>query len=168
LKASEQLAQAVNCPATFQSSNPIGDQGQNIPSTLVTVTVTYKAEAYDQNGMNALVANLLQQKAKDTLGTDATSYAEQGPPIIHSQVQQINPDQSVTLIVSAKGLWVYQFSNDQRQQLATLIAGKPVDTARRLLEQQAGIHNVIISTSGGVLPSNVSQISIAVQGGSAG
>jgi hypothetical protein len=164
LKASEQLAQAVNCPATFQSSNPIGDQGQNIPSTQITVTVTCKAEAYDQNGMNTLVANLLQQKAKDTLGSDATSYAEQGPPIIHSQVQQINADQSVSLIVSAKGLWVYQFSNDQKLQLAKLIAGKAVDASKTLLTAQMGVQDATTSTNNPTLPTDPSQISIVIQG----
>jgi hypothetical protein len=163
LKSGEQLASATNCPFTYQSSNQIGDQGENIPSTQVTVTVTCKAEAYDQNGMNTLVANLLQQKAKDTLGTDANNYAEQGTPIIHSQVQQINPDQSVSLIVSAEGLWVYQFSNDQKLQLAKLIAGKAVDAAKTLLTAQMGVQDATISTNNSTLPTDPSQISIVIQ-----
>jgi hypothetical protein len=163
LKSGEQLASATNCPFTYQSSNQIGDQGENIPSTQVTVTVTCKAEAYDQNGMNTLVANLLQQKAKDTLGIDANNYAEQGTPIIHSQVQQINPDQSVSLIVSAEGLWVYQFSNDQKLQLAKLIVGKAVDAAKTLLTAQMGVQDATISTNNSTLPTDPSQISIVIQ-----
>jgi hypothetical protein len=163
LKSGEQLAQAVNCPTTFQSSNPIGDQGENIPSTQITVTVTCKTEAYDQNGMNTLVAGLLQQKARDTLGSDASNYAEQSTPIIHSQVQQINPDQSVSLIVSTEGLWVYQFNNDQKLQLAKLIAGKTVDAAKTLLTAQMGVQDATISANNSTLPADPSQISIVIQ-----
>jgi hypothetical protein len=164
LKSDEQLAQATNCPSTFQSSNQIGDQGVNIPNTSVTVTVTCKAEAYDQNGMNTLAANLLQQKAKTELGTDSANYTEQGTPIIHSQVQQINADQSVSLIVTVRGLWVYQFSNEQKLQLAKLIAGKPVDAAKTLLTAQMGVQDATISTNNSTLPTDPSQISIVIQG----
>lgn len=161
LKAGEQLAQATNCPGTFQSSNQIGDQGVNIPSTSVTVTVACKAEAYDQNGMNTLVTNLLQQKAKTDVGPN---YAEQGAPIIHSQVQQISSDQSVSLIVTARGLWVYQFSSDQKLQLAKMIAGKTVEAAKTLLAAQMGVQDVTISTNGSTLPTDPGQISIVIQG----
>jgi VCBS repeat-containing protein len=160
LKSGEQLAQATNCPANVQSSNPVGDHGTNIPSTSVTVTVTCKAEAYDQNGMNSLVTSLLQQKAKTGVGAN---YSEQGNPIIHSQVQQINDDQSVSLIVTARGLWVYQFSNQQKQQLARLIAGKTVNDAKTLLTAQMGVQDATISTNGSTLPTDPSQISIVIQ-----
>jgi hypothetical protein len=161
LKSGEQLAQATNCPATSQSSNQIGDQGVNIPSTSVTVTVTCKAEAFDQNGMNTLVTNLLQQKAKTDIGS---TYTEQGAPIIHSQVQQINTDQSVSLIVTVRGLWVYQFSSDQKSQLAKLIAGKTVEAAKTLLTAQMGVQDATISTNNSTLPTDPSQISIVIQG----
>jgi len=161
LKSGEQLAQATDCPATFQSSNQIGDQGINIPSTSVIVTVKCKAEAYDQNGMTTLVTNLLQQKAKTDVGPN---YTEQGSPIIHSQVQQINADQSVSLIVTAKGLWVYQFSSDQKLQLARLIAGKTVAAAKTLLTAQVGVQDATISTNNSTLPTDPSQISIVIQG----
>jgi serine/threonine protein kinase len=164
LKSGEQLAQATNCPSTFQSSNQIGDQGVNIPTSSVTVTVTCKAEAFDQNGMNALAANLLQQKAKTELGTDSANYTEQGTPIIRSQVQQINADQSVSLIVTARGLWIYQFSNDQKLQLAKLIAGKTSDAAKTLLTAQMGVQDATISTNKFTLPTDPSQISIMIQG----
>jgi serine/threonine protein kinase len=161
LQAGEQLAQPAACQANVQNDNPIGDQGQNIPSTNAAVTVTCKATAYDQNGLRSLVTNLLQQQASVSIGPH---YALQGPITVHTQNQQINQDNSVTLLIDAYGTWIYQFSSDQRQQLARLIAGKSADAARMLLEQQAGIRNVTIATSSGVLPSDVGKIDVEVQG----
>jgi serine/threonine protein kinase len=161
LQAGEQLAQPAACQANVQNDNPIGDQGQNIPSTNVAVTVTCKGTAYDQNGLRSLVTNLLQQQASASIGPH---YALQGPITIHTRNQQINQDNSVTLLIDAYGTWSYQFSSDQRQQLARLIAGKSADAARVLLEQQAGIRNVTIATSSGVLPSDVGKIDVEVQG----
>jgi hypothetical protein len=161
LQAGEQLPQAPNCPATVQNDKPIGDQGQNIPATTVTVTVTCKATAYDQNGLRSLVTNLLQQQARTDAGPN---YAQQGPITIHPQIQQINQDNSISLLVTANGLWTYQLDTTRKQQLARLIVGKPTDTARSLLKAQPGIHNAAISTSSATLPSNGALINIEVQG----
>ena len=160
LKPGEQLAAATNCPATVSKDRPVGDQGVNIASTTVTVSVTCQAQAYDQNGMQSLVSTLLQQKARTDAGA---AYSLQGTIITHAQVQQINADHSVSLLVTSRGLWVYQVSNAQKQQLARLIAGKASDTAKTLLLAQIGVHAATISSGSATLPSAPGQITIALQ-----
>jgi serine/threonine protein kinase len=160
LKPGEHLAQSPNCSPATRTSNPIGDQGQNIPSTTVTVTVTCTAISYDQNGLRALVTNLLQQQARASIGPH---YALQDPIAIHVQNQQINPDNSLTLLVNASGLYTYQLSAARQQQLARLIAGKPVDVARKLLQAQPGVRAVAISTSGAALPGDPALIQVTYQ-----
>jgi VCBS repeat-containing protein len=79
------------------------------------------------------------------------------------QVQQVNDDRTVSLLVTAKGLWVYQFSNQQKQQLAKLVAGKSINSAKAILQAQPGVHSVTISSNNATLPTDPSQIAISIQ-----
>lgn len=160
VKASEQLADASSCPATVNASNKVGDQGVNVSTLDVTVSVTCKAVAYDQSGMRSIVMNRLQAKASQDLGT---GYALQNNILIHSRVQAINKDNSVSLLVDARGLWIYQFPEDQKAQLTKQIAGQSVDQARTLLKAQKGVSNVNIAANGNTLPTDVTQIAIVIQ-----
>jgi hypothetical protein len=160
LKSGEQLAQATNCPSTMTHNNPIGDQGVNVTSTNVTVSVTCSAVAYDANAMQNLVSQLLQRQAASSAGP---GYALNGNVVVQSQVQQVNDDRTVSLLVTAKGLWVYQFSNQQKQQLAKLVAGKSINSAKAILQAQPGVHSVTISSNNATLPTDPSQIAISIQ-----
>jgi VCBS repeat-containing protein len=86
-----------------------------------------------------------------------------GNIVVHPQVQSMTANGSVTLLVSAQGLWVYQFTAQQKQQLARQIAGKSTNDAKTLLASQAGVHNVSISVNNSVLPNDANQISMVVQ-----
>ncbi|HEY7415063.1 MAG TPA: hypothetical protein VH593_07710, partial [Ktedonobacteraceae bacterium] len=159
LRSGEQLAQATNCPSTMTHSDPIGDQGVNVTSSTVTVSVTCSSVAYDANGMQSLVSQLLQKQAASSVGQ---GYALEGNIVLQSQVQQVNND-TVSLLVNAKGLWVYQFSTQQKQQLARLIAGKSINSAKAILQAQPGIHAVTVSSNNATLPTDPSQIAVVVQ-----
>ncbi|HEX4204960.1 MAG TPA: baseplate J/gp47 family protein [Ktedonobacteraceae bacterium] len=160
LKSGEQLAAATNCPAQVNTSAPIGDLGRDVPTTNATVSVTCKSMAYDQAGMTSIVSKLLQSKATTDAGP---GYALKGNIVVHPQVQSMTANGSVTLLVSAQGLWVYQFTAQQKQQLAKQIAGKSTNDAKTLLASQAGVHNVSISVNNSVLPNDANQISMVVQ-----
>jgi hypothetical protein len=77
-------------------------------------------------------------------------------------VQSVN-DGTVSLLVNAKGLWVYQISKALEQQWAKQIAGKSVSAATSLLQSQPGIHSVTIQASGSTLPTEPTQIAFTVQ-----
>ena len=161
LKPGEQLAQATNCPATMTHSDPIGDQGVNVTSSTITVSVTCSAVAYDSNGMQGLVSQLLQKQAASSAGP---GYALDGKIVVQSQVQQVNDDKTVSLLVTAKGLWVYQFSNQQKQQLAKLVAGKSINSAKAILQAQPGVHSVTVTSNNATLPTDPGQIAVVIQG----
>ncbi|HZU00156.1 MAG TPA: hypothetical protein VFA10_10870, partial [Ktedonobacteraceae bacterium] len=75
---------------------------------------------------------------------------------------QSTQDGMISFVVNAKGVWVYQFSDAQKQALAKEIAGKTVKDATTLLQNQKGISKVQISGSG-TLPTDPTQIAIQVQ-----
>jgi hypothetical protein len=69
--------------------------------------------------------------------------------------------------VKAEGIWVYQFSDAQKTQLAKDIKGLKKNDAITLLEKQPGVGQVgkidITGNNGTTLPTDYTQISIVVQ-----
>jgi hypothetical protein len=159
LHTGEQLAGAEHCTPEVTPSGPIGDRGENVASITVNVTVNCSGTAYDQQGVQALVTGLLQTKAKSDPGA---GYALVGNVVTQTSVQSVN-DGTVSLLVNAKGLWVYQISKALEQQWAKQIAGKSVSAATSLLQSQPGIHSVTIQASGSTLPTEPTQIAFTVQ-----
>lgn len=159
LHTGEQLAGAERCTPKVTPSGPIGDRGVNVTSITVNVTVNCSGTAYDQQGVQALVTGLLQTKAKSDPGA---GYALVGNVVTQTSVQSIN-DGTVSLLVNAKGLWVYQINKALEQQWARQIAGKSVSDAKTLLQGQPGIHSVTIQASGSTLPTDPTQIAFTVQ-----
>ena len=73
---------------------------------------------------------------------------------------------TITLTVSAEGLWVYQFTAAQKQSLAKLIVGKTKSQAQSQLASQPGIAHVEITLSGGTndtLPADVNKIAFVIK-----
>ena len=154
--SNEQLAGSVTCtPAIGQNQNA----GDKASSVTVTVSVTCKGVAYDQKGALSLVTNLLSKQATKDLGSN---YALVGNVVTSSQVQKVTAS-GVSLLVNAKGVWVYQFSASIQQNLKNLIAGKNVTDAITLLKSQPGISDVSINPNTGTLPTNISNITFIIQ-----
>ncbi|HCI79589.1 MAG TPA: hypothetical protein DHW02_07860 [Ktedonobacter sp.] len=154
--SNEQLAGSVTCtPAIGQNQNA----GDKASSVTVTVSVTCKGVAYDQKGALSLVTSLLSKQATKDLGSN---YALVGNIVTSSQVQKVTSS-GVSLLVNAKGVWVYQFSSSVQQNLKNLIAGKNVTDAITLLKSQPGISDVSINPNTGTLPTNISNITFVIQ-----
>ncbi|TMC15178.1 MAG: hypothetical protein E6J33_11200 [Chloroflexi bacterium] len=157
--ANEQFVARPQCTTTVTSNPPVGAK-----ATSVTVTVTAKcsAEVYDQNGAQAIAANLLKSEAATSPGP---GYALAGNVVTTVTQATAGSNGTVTLLVKAEGIWVYQFSTAYKMQLAKLIAGKSQSEANALLLGQVGVEKVdSISLSGGgnALPADASQITIVV------
>jgi len=72
----------------------------------------------------------------------------------------------VTITTTAEGMWVYQFSQGERQDLAKLVMGQSKQAAISLLQQQPGVSQVVIQLAGGTgqgLSSLLGQIKVVVQ-----
>jgi len=154
IQANEQLIGTPQCKPNVTSDHKVGDQAANVT---VTVTFTCTGEVYDHAGALALAEQLLKQQAGSNPGSGYTLVGKVTTAITTSTVTQA----TITLIVNAKGLWVFHFSDAQKQALAKLIAGKSKTDAQALLTAQSGVKQADIT--GSTLPTDPSQITIVVR-----
>ena len=157
--ANEQFVARPQCTTSVTSNPPVGAK-----ATSVTVTVTAKCsgEVYDQDGAQAIAANLLKSEATKTPGP---GYALAGIVVTTVTQATVGSKGTVTLLVNAEGIWVYQFSTAYKMQLARLIAGKSPSQASTLLLGQAGVdkvNSITLSGGGSTLPADATQITIVV------
>jgi hypothetical protein len=160
LGTGEQLLDSTNCIPTLRADQQIGDQGTNVNSANVIYLMKCTSTAYDNQGAQNIVKDLLTQKASSTL---ATGY------VLVNNIQASLTNQTATkntqlLFFSGKGIWAYQFTDAQKLQLAKEIAGKTVAQAQTILKNTPGIGNATINVNGGnTLPTDYNQISIVIQ-----
>lgn len=155
-----QLVAEPSC-STNVSANPA--VGVKASSTTVTVTSTCTGEAYDLAGANKLAQNLLAQKAAKSPGA---GYVLSGTIVTSPpQITSIDNKGTIDLVIKTAGVWVYQFTDAYKTQLAHLIAGKSKSDALALLLQQPGIAqaNISIANNGTTLPTDPNQISFTIQ-----
>ena len=160
LKTGQQLVAEPSC-STNVSANPA--VGAKASSTTVTVTSTCTGEAYDLAGANKLAQNLLAQKAAKSPGA---GYALTGTIVTYPpQITSIDNKGTIDLVIKTVGVWVYQFTDAYKTQLAHLIAGKSKSDALALLLQQPGIAqaSISIANNGTTLPTDPNQISFTIQ-----
>jgi VCBS repeat-containing protein len=157
----EQLITPARCASGVVSDHAAGDKAASVT---VTVTVTCVSEAYDRQGVQALAASLLRTDETKTLGVGYMLMSNIVTMVTKTAV--IDTQGTISILVNAEGVWVYQFTDAQKGDLARLIAGKSNDDAQALLLQQKGVGKVNISVSGGTdntLPTDPHHITIVVQ-----
>ncbi|BCL84459.1 hypothetical protein ccbrp13_69240 [Ktedonobacteria bacterium brp13] len=161
LHANERLAGNPVCTQnTDVPKNQIGPQGSGISSVQVTVSASCTGVVYDYQGAQSVTQQRLQAQATKDLGAN---YKLIGNvlPAVKNVTQQGN---SVTMLTDADGVWVYQFSDSQKQHLAKLLAGKKLADAKSLLAQQTGVQASDIKlNSGDTFPTDPSQITIDIK-----
>jgi hypothetical protein len=163
----EQLVNSLQCTPNVTSDHNAGDRATNVK---VTVKVTCSGEVYDQQAAQLIASNLLKQQAAKIPGP---GYALVGNLITKvTQVMVTDPKKGTLLLqVKAKGIWVFQFSDAQKQALANLIAGKSKQNAQTLLLNQMVMDHKVIAKAdivlsggdGNTLPMDPTQITIVVQ-----
>jgi len=156
INSNEQVAGSTTCSPSVAQNQNAGDKASSVT---VTVTVTCKAEVYDQKGTLALVTNLLKTRATNDYGSN---YALVGNIVTQATVQGVN-NGVVNLLVSAKGIWAYQFTDARQLALKKLIAGKSVADAATILKSQAGVANASFDPNSGTLPTNTDDIKFVIQ-----
>jgi hypothetical protein len=121
-------------------------------------------EAYDNDGAQAIAKILLSNQVVNDLGSDyglvGNITTRVGQPILVS-----NTHGTISLPVTAEGVWVYKWSDAQKQYLAGQLAGKSVQNAKLLLNRQKGADAVKLQLSRGdndMLPSDTSHITVNV------
>lgn len=160
IRSNEQLVGTPQCQSKASSDHQAGDVATQVT---VSVTFTCTGEVYDKKAAQALSTTLLTHQAATDPGA---GYALVGP--IKTVVSNATLDYqgTVTITTTAEGIWVYQLSQEQQQNLARLVAGKNKQAAMSLLQQQPGVSQVDIQLAGGTgrtLSTNVEQIRVVVQ-----
>ncbi len=161
MRAGEKLVSPAQCTKKVTADHAAGDRAANVT---VSVTVTCTAEVYDEQGALTMAKNLLIDKAKTDPGA---AYALVGDIVTRvTKIMVTDPKQAtLNLYVNAEGIWVYQFNDARKQELAKQIAGKSKQAAIDFLKTQPGIAKVddIQLPSGDTLPTDPQQITIIVQ-----
>jgi hypothetical protein len=152
----ELVPSTMQCDPAIKSNHKALDKATDV---MLTVTVTCKGEAYDQQATRTMATDLFGSDATSQLGAN---YVLVGNMVIGTpQVVTTDEKGVVTFDVSADGSWVYHFSDTQIQTFAQLISGKSFADAQALLLKQEGVKKVSIKTAGGwgsALPTSASDI----------
>lgn len=135
----EALIREPDCPVDVKPDQPIGDQGRDIPSTNVTISVSCREYVYNKPQLQKMMKGLLNALATSQYGS---YYALVGEIQVTPTISKIN-DASVDMLVDAQGIWAIQPSATQQSKWAKLIVNKtkPVATTQ-LLGPGTGISKV--------------------------
>lgn len=160
VRANERPVGAPACQPQVKSNHRAGDRASSVS---VDVTISCVGEVYDMQAVQVLASRDL---TRDAAANPGSSYIPVGA--ILSRVAKATPDSqgTIALVVSAVGVWAYQFSSAQRAQLAELIANKGSGDAQALLLKQMGVHQVTITLTGAgasTLPGDTRHITITVE-----
>jgi VCBS repeat-containing protein len=155
---------AIGSPQCKPHSNADHAAGDQATTVTVTVTVTCTLEVYDYNGALALASQLLQNQAKQNPGT---GYALTGTILstLTSATPASGQSGTISLTVNSEGIWVFQFSDAQKQTLKASLAGKHKSAMLSWLESQPGVKTATIQITGSsdLLPGDPSQIMLTIQ-----
>ena len=159
VRANEQIASPPECTPNIKTNHKANDR---VSDMTVTVTVTCKGEVYNEQAARSMAADLFTIGTASQLGDH---YILVGDTVIGTPQVVMTYGGTVTLNVSAEGVWVYQFSESQKQRLAQLIAGKSLADAQALLLKQEGVWKATLTTDGGwgsALPTSPNDIKFNV------
>jgi len=152
----------LRCTSAVSANHAAGDHAPNVT---VIVSVTCKEEVYDQQAALTLGANLLAKQASTDLGPN---YALTGNIVARvTRVTVVDTKGTLSILVRAEGVWVYQFSNTVLQGFANHIANMSNQNAINYLMSQPGVKAVKIDNpNGDTLPdaAHIKFVIVAIPG----
>ncbi len=157
----EQFVSSPQCMPGITSDHQAADRATSVT---VTVAVTCTGEVYDHQAAQSMAANLLRQEVARDLGPGYALVGNLVTGMMEVSVTDVKKG-TLSLMVEAEGVWVYQFSAAQKQAIAKLLSGKSKQNAQTLLLKQKGVTTAAIQFSSGdedTFPSDPAQITIVV------
>jgi serine/threonine protein kinase len=157
----EYYVNSPQCTPTVTTDHSVGDKATDVT---VTIKVTCSGEVYDQLGAQAIAADLLKQQATKNPGHGYALVGNLVTAILQVRVSYAQKG-TLSLLVKAEGIWVFQFDDTQKQALAKLVAGKSRVDAQSLLLKHLGVASadIMIRSGNNTLTTDSYQISIVVQ-----
>jgi len=135
----EQL-QTMPCTPTVTTDHGVGDEATTVQ---VTVSESCTAIAYNTKELDDQATKLLTTQAAKTVGTGYMLYGDVKVSVTQATTNTTTP--GVLLSFTCQGTYVYILTAKAQQSIKTLIAGKPRNTALRLLVTLPGIMNASIN-----------------------
>lgn len=157
LAPGESLVTPFACRETVDESAGIGDEATSLTLML---TDTCTAVAYHTQELATLVTQQLMARAQQQVGQGSTLMGMITPQMLDALSVSGKPTMQ-RLTVRGTGTWAYQFSAQQIEQMAKVIAGKSAAQATSILLQTPGVSQVNVGT-GGTLPADPSRIHVLV------
>ena len=156
------VSNTLRCTSAVSANHAAGDHAPNVT---VIVSVTCKEEVYDQQAALTMAANLLAKQASTDLGQN---YALTGNIVAEvTKVTVVDTKGTLTILVKAEGVWVYQFSETVLQGYINHIAKMNNQDAINYLSSQPGVNAVKINNpNGNTLPDagNIKIVLVAIPG----
>jgi serine/threonine protein kinase len=158
----ELLVDTFNCdpPKTTESIQPNTPVDSSITSAAVTINMSCQAEVFDANAVQAIVQGQLNQKASKDLGA---GYVLAGHIVVTQIQPETQPDGTVTIAVTAQGVWYYQWTDAMKQDLLKQIKGKSIKDAQTILNKYPGNAKIAMSNGTATLPNEVNRIKLDIK-----
>jgi serine/threonine protein kinase len=133
--------------------------GEHVRSFTVTVSVECSETVYDYAATSQMTTALLKQMAKNDPALGTKWQLDGQVVLIVGNITTTG--EQILLPVAAKGLWVYQFTDQDLARLKQQLVHRSKADAQTILQQEHGVISVSITLSKGeTMPSSVDDITI--------
>jgi hypothetical protein len=139
LTAAEQL-QMKPCRPSVTADHGVGEEATQLT---VTVSETCTAVAYNAQDLTTQATRLLTTQATKKIGSGYMLYGN--VQVTVTKATTTTNTTAVLLSFTTQGTYVYQLTTKAQQDIKTLIAGKPRETALRQLVTLPGLSHVSIN-----------------------
>jgi hypothetical protein len=155
------IENTYQCKPTITSDHKVGDA---VKTAAVRVVVACTEEVYDFATAQQMATSRLQTRARNDPNLNA-HYTLNGQ-IVTSVLSNtvVSSAGQATIEMQAKGLWVYQITNQMQESIKQALPGISQADAQRVLTHTSGVAAAHISLSdGSSLPTNPNAITLVVQ-----
>ena len=150
----------IGTPACTPQVNSSQQAGDHAPHVTVRVSFNCTGEVYDQHAAFALAAKLLTAQAVSNPGA---GYALVGNVVTSiTSATVINKQNTVSLVILAQGVWVYQFTDAIKTSLKNKLAKEPQSKAQADVNGTPGVMSATISISSGNTMPDAADITITI------
>jgi hypothetical protein len=159
VKSNEQVVpNTLRCTSAVEANHAAGDHAPNVT---VIVKVTCQEEVYDQLSAQTMAASLLAKQASTDLGPN---YALTGNIVnTVTKVTVVDTKGTLSILVRAEGVWVYQFNSSTLQGFINHIANTSNAEAIKYLSNQSGVAAVKIDNPNGSTMPDAEHIKIVIE-----
>ena len=144
VRPGEHVITPVPCTPVVTPNHRAGEEADQVT---IIMSESCTAETYDDAAVETLLTESTTHKTTAQLGAGYVLTGELQTAILHSSIQDAQRG-VVTLEVKGAGLWTYQFTNAQLDQMKQQIAGKSKAEATALLLHTPGVRSVSLSLAG--------------------